>query len=78
MLVTADNAVVVVSPKADGVQLVQTPTSNGSEEYTVTFSDVAVAESDVLVGAYGATGSTSWRWRPSAPTPTGWWPGRCA
>jgi alkylation response protein AidB-like acyl-CoA dehydrogenase len=27
MLVTADNAVVVVSPKADGVQLVRTPTS---------------------------------------------------
>jgi alkylation response protein AidB-like acyl-CoA dehydrogenase len=51
MLVTADNAVVVVSPKADGVRLVRTPTSNGSEEYTVTFSDVAVPESDVLADA---------------------------
>ncbi|QNI08779.1 acyl-CoA dehydrogenase [Mycobacterium kubicae] len=51
MLVTADNAVVVVSPKAEGVRLVRTPTSNGSDEYTVTFSDVAVAESDVLASA---------------------------
>ncbi|OIN78410.1 acyl-CoA dehydrogenase family protein [Mycobacterium malmoense] len=49
MVVTADSAVVVVSPKADGVQLVPTPTSNGSDEYTVTFADVAVA--DVLAGA---------------------------
>ncbi|OBF87987.1 acyl-CoA dehydrogenase [Mycobacterium sp. 852002-51163_SCH5372311] len=48
MLVTADNAVVVISPKTDGVQLVRTPTSNGSEEYTVTFGDVAVPDSDVL------------------------------
>jgi alkylation response protein AidB-like acyl-CoA dehydrogenase len=51
MLVTADSGVVVVSPKADGVQVVRTPTSNGSDEYTVTFSDVAVADSDVLAGA---------------------------
>jgi alkylation response protein AidB-like acyl-CoA dehydrogenase len=49
--VTADSAVVVVSPKADGVQLAKTPTSNGSDEYVVTFSDVAVAEEDVLTGA---------------------------
>lgn len=48
---TADGAVVVVSPKADGVQLVQTPTSNGSVEYTVSFHDVVVSESDVLAGA---------------------------
>jgi 3-oxo-4-pregnene-20-carboxyl-CoA dehydrogenase alpha subunit len=52
MIVTADSAVVVVSPKADGVRLVRTPTSNGSEEYTVTFGDVAVGESDVLAGAH--------------------------
>ena len=39
IVVTADNAVVVVSPKADGVQLTKTPTSNGGDEYTVTFSD---------------------------------------
>jgi 3-oxo-4-pregnene-20-carboxyl-CoA dehydrogenase alpha subunit len=40
----------VVSPKADGVRLVRTPTSNGSDEYAVTFGDVAVGESDVLAG----------------------------
>jgi alkylation response protein AidB-like acyl-CoA dehydrogenase len=51
MIVTADSAVVVVSPKADGVQLVRTPTSSGSDEYTVTFSDVTVADYDVLAGA---------------------------
>jgi alkylation response protein AidB-like acyl-CoA dehydrogenase len=51
MIVTADSAVVVVSPKADGVQLVRTPTSNGSDEYTVTFADVAVPDADVLAGA---------------------------
>jgi 3-oxo-4-pregnene-20-carboxyl-CoA dehydrogenase alpha subunit len=51
LIVTADNAVVVVSPTADGVQLVQTPTSNGSDEYAVTFSDVDVTDTDVLAGA---------------------------
>jgi 3-oxo-4-pregnene-20-carboxyl-CoA dehydrogenase alpha subunit len=51
LIVTADNAVVVVSPKADGVRLVRTPTSNGSDEYTVTFDGVAVPDSDVLAGA---------------------------
>jgi alkylation response protein AidB-like acyl-CoA dehydrogenase len=51
MIVTADSAVVVVSPKADGVRLVATPTSNGSDEYTVTFDGVAVGDSDVLAGA---------------------------
>jgi 3-oxo-4-pregnene-20-carboxyl-CoA dehydrogenase alpha subunit len=51
IIVTADNAVVVVSPKTDGVRLVKTPTSNGSDEYTVTFDGVAVPESDVLAGA---------------------------
>ncbi|MBV9320525.1 MAG: acyl-CoA/acyl-ACP dehydrogenase [Mycobacterium sp.] len=51
MLVTADSAVVVVSAKADGVQVVRTPTSNGSNEYAVTFADVPVAEEDVLTGA---------------------------
>jgi alkylation response protein AidB-like acyl-CoA dehydrogenase len=49
MIVTADSGVAVVSPKADGVQLVRTPTSNGSDEYVVTFSDVAV--DGVLDGA---------------------------
>ncbi|CAM4464391.1 Crotonobetainyl-CoA dehydrogenase [Mycobacterium basiliense] len=51
MVVTADSAVVVISPKAEGVRLIRTPTSNGSLEYTVTFSEVAVPESDVLAGA---------------------------
>ena len=51
MIVTADSAVALVSPKADGVRLVRTPTSNGSDEYTVTFDGVAVGESDVLAGA---------------------------
>jgi alkylation response protein AidB-like acyl-CoA dehydrogenase len=51
IIVTADSAVVVVSPKTDGVQLVKTPTSNASDEYTVTFDGVAVPDSDVLAGA---------------------------
>jgi 3-oxo-4-pregnene-20-carboxyl-CoA dehydrogenase alpha subunit len=51
LIVTADNAVVVVSPKADGVELVRTPSSNGSDEYTVTFAAVAVPDTDVLAGA---------------------------
>ncbi len=51
MIVTADNAVVVVSPKADGVRLVRTPTSTAADEYAVTFNDVAVGEADVLDGA---------------------------
>jgi alkylation response protein AidB-like acyl-CoA dehydrogenase len=49
MVVTADSAVVVVSPEADGVQLTETPTSNGSTEYVVDFSDAAV--DGVLSGA---------------------------
>jgi 3-oxo-4-pregnene-20-carboxyl-CoA dehydrogenase alpha subunit len=51
MIVTTDSEVVVVSPNAEGVQLAKTPTSNGSDEYVVTFSDVAVGEGDVLTGA---------------------------
>ncbi|GFG74253.1 acyl-CoA dehydrogenase family protein [Mycobacterium botniense] len=51
MLVTTDSAVVVVSPTADGVQLVRTPTSNGSDEYVVRFTDVVIPEDHVLVGA---------------------------
>ena len=51
LIVTADSAVVVLSPKADGVELLRTPTSNGSEEYTVTFAGVAVPYTDVLAGA---------------------------
>jgi 3-oxo-4-pregnene-20-carboxyl-CoA dehydrogenase alpha subunit len=51
IVVTADSAVVVVSPKADGVQLTKAPTSNGGDEYSVTFTDVAVGDDDVLDGA---------------------------
>jgi alkylation response protein AidB-like acyl-CoA dehydrogenase len=50
MLVSADTGVVVVSPHAEGVQLVKTPTSNGSDEYAVTFTGVAVAGGDILAG----------------------------
>lgn len=42
MIVTADTGVVVVSPNADGVQVTKTPTSNGGDEYTVTFTDAPV------------------------------------
>ena len=76
MLVTADSAVVVVSPKADGVQLTKTPTSNGGDEYTVTFSDVAVPT------------TTCWRGPAPPGEPAGlatlgayaavWWPGAAA
>ncbi len=51
IVVTADTGVVVVSPGADGVSVTQTPTSNHSDEYVVTFSDVSVSDDDVLVGA---------------------------
>jgi alkylation response protein AidB-like acyl-CoA dehydrogenase len=51
IIVTADSAVAVVSGKADGVQATKTPTSNGSDEYVVTFSDVTVSDDDVLSGA---------------------------
>jgi alkylation response protein AidB-like acyl-CoA dehydrogenase len=39
IIVTTDSAIVVVSPKAAGVQLTKTPSSNKGDEYTVTFSD---------------------------------------
>lgn len=48
IVVTADTGVVVVSAKADGVVSTKTPTSNHSDEYAVTFTDVAVAADDVL------------------------------
>jgi 3-oxo-4-pregnene-20-carboxyl-CoA dehydrogenase alpha subunit len=51
IVVTADNGVAVVSPGADGVTVTKTPTSNHSDEYVVTFSDVAVDSADVLDGA---------------------------
>jgi alkylation response protein AidB-like acyl-CoA dehydrogenase len=51
LVVTTDGGVVVVSPKAAGVTLTKTPTSNHSDEYVVTFDGVAVADSDILAGA---------------------------
>jgi len=51
IVVTADTGVVVVSPKADGVQATQTPTANHSDEYVVTFADVVVSDDDILAGA---------------------------
>jgi 3-oxo-4-pregnene-20-carboxyl-CoA dehydrogenase alpha subunit len=51
LIVTTSSGVVVVSGTADGVTATKTPTSNGSDEYVVTFADVAVADDDVLAGA---------------------------
>jgi 3-oxo-4-pregnene-20-carboxyl-CoA dehydrogenase alpha subunit len=51
IVVTADTGVVVVSAKADGVHATKVPTSNHSDEYVVTFSDVAVTDDNVLAGA---------------------------
>lgn len=50
ILVSADSGVAVISPKADGVTVTATPTSNGGDEYAVTLDDVAVDDSDVLSG----------------------------
>lgn len=49
ILVTADNAVVVISPKAGGVELSKTTASNHGDEYSVTFNDAEV--DGVLDGA---------------------------
>jgi len=59
IVVTADTAVVVVSPKADAVQVTKIPSSNKGDKYTVTFSDVALADDDVLsdVGVPGVPAS---------------------
>lgn len=51
LLVTSDSGVAVVSPQAAGVTVTKTPTSNGSDEYVVTFADVAVGADDLLDGA---------------------------
>jgi 3-oxo-4-pregnene-20-carboxyl-CoA dehydrogenase alpha subunit len=51
LVVTTDGGVVVVSPKADGVTLTKTPTSNHSDEYVVEFGDVTLPDSDVLADA---------------------------
>ncbi|OBF16527.1 acyl-CoA dehydrogenase family protein [Mycobacterium sp. ACS4331] len=51
ILVTADSGVVVVAGDADGLSITKTPTSNGSDEFVLTFRDVAVPDADVLTGA---------------------------
>jgi alkylation response protein AidB-like acyl-CoA dehydrogenase len=49
IVVTTDSAVVVISPKADGVYVTKTPSSNKGDECTVTFTDAEV--DGVLEGA---------------------------
>jgi len=49
LIVTAGDAVAVISPEADGVQVVKTPTANHGDEYSVTFTDAEV--DGVLDGA---------------------------
>lgn len=51
LLVTADSGVVAVPRSADGVEVTRTPASNGGDEFAVVFTDVAVADEDVLAGA---------------------------
>jgi 3-oxo-4-pregnene-20-carboxyl-CoA dehydrogenase alpha subunit len=51
LVVSTDGGAVVVSPKAAGVTLTKTPTSNHSAEYVVEFAGVTVPDSDVLAGA---------------------------
>lgn len=50
LVVSTDSGVAVVSPKADGVRLVKTPTSTGADEFAVEFSDVTVAADEILSG----------------------------
>ncbi len=42
IIVTTESAVVVISPKAEGVTVTKTPASNHGDEYTVVFSDAEV------------------------------------
>lgn len=48
LLVTTDAGVIAVDPGVDGVRVHRTPTSSGWGEYTVTFDDVAVADTDTV------------------------------
>ena len=76
MLVTTDSGAVVVSPRADGVRLIATPSSTGADEYAVTFSDVVVDSDAVLAGATHYV-STSWCSGPPGHTRPDWSPVRC-
>ena len=51
IIVSTDGGVVLVPGKADGLTVTKTPTSNGSDEFVVSFADVAVSGDDVLDGA---------------------------
>ncbi len=51
MVVSTDAGVVVISPKADGVRLIPTPTSSGAQESAVEFRDVEVGADALLAGA---------------------------
>jgi 3-oxo-4-pregnene-20-carboxyl-CoA dehydrogenase alpha subunit len=51
IVVTADTGVAVVDAHADGVHAVQTPASNHTDEFVVTFTDVTVTDDDILAGA---------------------------
>ncbi len=51
IVVTTNSGVAVVSGKAQGLTVTKTPASNGSDEYVVTFTDVEVADDNVLAGA---------------------------
>ena len=78
IVVTTDGGVVVVSPKADGVTLTKTPTSNDSDEYVVDVRRRRRCRTPTCcAGADRCTGSTSWRWRRRAPSRPGWSPARC-
>ncbi|MCV7152306.1 acyl-CoA dehydrogenase family protein [Mycolicibacterium pyrenivorans] len=48
IVVTTDAGVAVVPGDADGLTVTKTPTSNGSDEFVVSFVDVAVDDADVL------------------------------
>ncbi|GJF09654.1 acyl-CoA dehydrogenase [Mycolicibacterium cyprinidarum] len=51
MIVSTDSGIVIVSGNAEGLSVTKTPTSNDSDEFVVSFADVAIAEADVLVDA---------------------------
>lgn len=51
LVVSTDRGVVVVPGSAAGVSMAATPSSNGSDEFVVTFADVVVDDADVLAGA---------------------------
>ena len=53
------------------------PTSNGGDEYAVTFSDVAVPDDDVLAGAEAHRVNQLALAVHRVRSPPVWWPGRC-